>query len=87
MKPNVIHLARFGAFVSLTVAALAATVNAQQPFDSSAWNIHAAEWRVETYRVPMKHSLTAASGAGRTPGNRRPGNAGSLSRRRCYAAR
>ena len=64
MKPNVIHLARFGAFVWLTVAALAATVNAQQPFDSSAWNIHAAEWRVETYRVPMKHSLTAASGGG-----------------------
>lgn len=23
---------------------------AQQPFDSSAWDIHAAEWRAESYR-------------------------------------
>jgi len=39
MKPNVIRLARFGAFFPLTIAALAATVDAQQPFDGSPWNI------------------------------------------------
>src|SRR6476661_6823126 len=50
MKTNVIRLTRFGALLSLTVAALGATANAQQPFDSSAWNISAAESRVETYR-------------------------------------
>lgn len=50
MKPNLIRLARFGALVPLTVAAFAATADAQQPFDSSAWNISAAEWRVEPYR-------------------------------------
>jgi len=31
-------------------ALLASTLSAQQPFDSSAWDIHAAEWRVEPYR-------------------------------------
>jgi hypothetical protein len=50
MKPNVARLARFGALVPLAVAALAATARAQQPFDTSAWNISAAEWRVEPYR-------------------------------------
>ncbi len=50
MKLNVIRLARFGALIPLIVAALAAAANAQQPFDSSAWNISADEWRVETYR-------------------------------------
>jgi len=50
MKINVVHLARFGAVVPLAVAALAAIADAQQPFDSSAWNISAAEWRVEPYR-------------------------------------
>lgn len=50
MKPNIIRLARFGALASFAVAALAATARAQQPFDTSAWNIHAAESRVETYR-------------------------------------
>ena len=50
MHINVLHLARFGAVVPLAVAALAATADAQQPFDSSAWNISAAEWRVEPYR-------------------------------------
>src|SRR4051812_37982462 len=50
MKPNVICLARFGALVPLAVAALAATADAQQQFDSSAWNISATEWRVESYR-------------------------------------
>jgi hypothetical protein len=50
MKTNVIRLTRFGALVPLAVAALAAIADAQQPFDSSAWNISAAEWRVEPYR-------------------------------------
>ena len=50
MKPNVTRLARFGALAPLAVAALAATARAQQPFDTSAWNISAAEWRVEPYR-------------------------------------
>lgn len=50
MKTNVIRLTRFGALVPLAVAALAAIAEAQQPFDSSAWNISAAEWRVEPYR-------------------------------------
>ncbi len=50
MKINVVRLVRFGAVVPLAVAALAATADAQQPFDSSAWNISAAEWRVEPYR-------------------------------------
>ena len=50
MKTNVICLTRFGALVPLAVAALAVTADAQQPFDSSAWNISAAEWRVEPYR-------------------------------------
>jgi hypothetical protein len=50
MKPNIIRLARFGALVPLAVAALAAIADAQQPFDSAAWNISAAESRVETYR-------------------------------------
>jgi hypothetical protein len=50
MKTNVIRLTRFGAIVPLAVAALAAIADAQQPFDNSAWNIRAAESRVETYR-------------------------------------
>src|SRR6476661_7217379 len=50
MKTNVIRLTRFGALVALSVAAPAAVAEAQQPFDSSAWNISAAESRVETYR-------------------------------------
>src|ERR1700716_2084460 len=50
MKTNIIRLARFGALVPLALAALAATADAQQPFDNSAWNISAAEWRVEPYR-------------------------------------
>lgn len=32
------------------VVSLAATVRAQQPFDTSAWNVNAAERRVEAYR-------------------------------------
>ena len=50
MKTNVICLTRFGALVPLAVAALAAIADGQQPFDSSAWNVSAAEWRVEPYR-------------------------------------
>jgi hypothetical protein len=47
MKTNV---TRLGALVSFAVAALAGTARAQQPFDTSAWSISAAESRVETYR-------------------------------------
>jgi hypothetical protein len=50
MKPNATRLARFGALLPVAVAALAATARAQQPFDTSAWAISAAEWRVEPYR-------------------------------------
>jgi hypothetical protein len=47
MKTNV---TRLGALVSFAVAALAVAARAQQPFDTSAWSISAAESRVETYR-------------------------------------
>jgi hypothetical protein len=50
MKPKVTRLARSGALASFAVATLAATARAQQPFDTSAWNVSAAESRVETYR-------------------------------------
>ena len=50
MKPNATRLARFGALLPVAVVALAATARAQQPFDPSAWDISAAEWRVEPYR-------------------------------------
>jgi hypothetical protein len=50
MKPDVSRLARFGALVPLAFAATA-TASAQQPFDTSEWNIRAAESRVETYRA------------------------------------
>jgi hypothetical protein len=50
MKPNATRLARFGALLPVAVVALAATARAQQPFDTSAWAISAAEWRVEPYR-------------------------------------
>jgi hypothetical protein len=43
------RLARFSALVALSAAVLAATARAQQPFDTTAWNINATEWRVETY--------------------------------------
>ena len=43
------HIFR-GATGALLALFHAATVQAQQPFDSSAWDIHAAEWRVEPYR-------------------------------------
>ncbi len=50
MKSNATRLARFGALLPVAVAALAATARAPQPFDTSAWAISAAEWRVEPYR-------------------------------------
>ncbi len=50
MKNNAIHLARLAALVPLAVAVLAAAARAQQPFDTSAWSINAAEWRAEPYR-------------------------------------
>lgn len=43
------HLSR-GVRVALLALLHAAMVEAQQPFDSSAWDIHASEWRVERYR-------------------------------------
>ena len=43
------HILR-GATAALVALLHAATVRAQQPFDSSAWDIHAAESRVEPYR-------------------------------------
>ena len=43
------HIFR-GATAALVALLHAATVRAQQPFDSSAWDIHAAESRVEPYR-------------------------------------
>jgi hypothetical protein len=50
MKPNTTRLARFGALLTVAVAALGATAPAQHPFDTSAWAISAAESRVEPYR-------------------------------------
>jgi hypothetical protein len=46
----VFRLARFCALLAVAVAAFAATARAQQPFDTSAWAVTAAEWRVEPYR-------------------------------------
>jgi hypothetical protein len=39
-----------GATVGLLALLHPSTVPAQQPFDTSAWDIHAAEWRIEPYR-------------------------------------
>jgi hypothetical protein len=50
MKRNTTRLARFGALLLMAVTVLPATAQDQQPFDSSAWTITAAEWRVEPYR-------------------------------------
>ena len=46
----------------------ASTSPAQQPFDSSAWDIHAAEWRVESYRG--RSALFLRDGAAWLKGNR-----------------
>ena len=50
MKTKRTRLARLGALVPLAVAAFAVPARAQQPFDSSGWNISAEQWRVEPYR-------------------------------------
>jgi hypothetical protein len=68
MKRNVTPLARFGALVPLAAAALAATAHAQQSFDTSAWNISAAEWRVEPYRA--RSALLLRDGAAWLRGSR-----------------
>jgi hypothetical protein len=39
-----------GAAAALVALLHASIVPAQQAFDSSAWDVHAAEWRVESYR-------------------------------------
>ena len=46
--PNTISLPLLG--LPLLTLFHAATARAQQPFDSSLWNVDAAEWRVEPYR-------------------------------------
>jgi len=68
MKPNVTGLTGFGALVPLAVAALAATARAQQSFDTSAWNIGAAEWRVQPYRG--RSALFLRNGAAWLKGSR-----------------
>ena len=68
MKPNATRLARFGALVPVAVAALAATARAQQPFDTSAWSISAAQWRVEPYRA--RSALLLRDGAAWLRGSR-----------------
>lgn len=50
-----------GTAVALLALLHAATAQAQQPFDSSAWDIHAAEWRVEPYRGRTALSLRDGS--------------------------
>lgn len=50
MKPNLHRLARCGALVTLALAARTPAARAQQPFDTAAWDVRAAEWRVESYR-------------------------------------
>jgi hypothetical protein len=57
----VARLARSGALVPLVVGALATTVAAQQPFDTSTWSIKAAESRVEHYRG--RNALVLRDGA------------------------
>src|SRR6478752_9770427 len=43
------HILRAAA-AALVALLHASIVPGQQPFDSSAWDVHAAEWRVEPYR-------------------------------------
>jgi hypothetical protein len=51
MRPNITTVARFSALVvPFAVAMLAGIARAQQPFDTSAWSISGAEWRVHPYR-------------------------------------
>jgi len=49
MKTNITRLA-LSALASFTAVTPIATLRAQQPFGTAAWNISAAESRVETYR-------------------------------------
>lgn len=44
------HIRLLRVAIPLLVLLHAATVRAQQPFDSSSWEVQAAEWRVEPYR-------------------------------------
>src|SRR6478735_7505625 len=50
MKHHATRLARFGALLSVAIAALAAASRTPQPFDPAAWAISGAERRVEPYR-------------------------------------
>jgi len=68
MIPIVTRLARRGALVPLAGAAFALTARAQQPFDTSAWNISAAEARVEPYRG--RGALLLSNGAAWLRGSR-----------------
>src|SRR5579872_5110201 len=68
MKTNLIHLSRFGALPLLVAAAVAGTARAQQPFDTTGWNIHAAESRVESYRG--RSALLLRNGAAWLRGSR-----------------
>jgi hypothetical protein len=68
MKPNATRLARFGALLSLAAAAHATPARAQQPFDTSAWDISAAESRVEAYRG--RSALLLREGAAWLKGSR-----------------
>lgn len=61
------HIVR-GATSALLALLPAAIVHAQQPFDSSAWDIQAAEWRVEPYRG--RSALLLRDGAAWLKGSR-----------------
>ncbi len=50
MKATTTRLAGFGVLLPLAVVALAAAASTPKPFDTSAWAISGAEWRVEPYR-------------------------------------
>ena len=68
MRRNVTRLARLGALASFAAAGLAATANAQQSFDTSAWKISAAESRVEIYQG--RSALLLRNGAAWLRGSR-----------------
>ncbi len=50
MKTIATRLARFAALLPVVLAAPSAPAHAEEPFNTSAWAISAAEWRVEPYR-------------------------------------
>lgn len=68
MKPNATRPVGFGALLFVAIAAFAATARAQEPFDTSAWTISAAEWRVEPYRG--RSALLLGEGAAWLRGSR-----------------